>query len=378
MNDPLSSRQDLLDENIKLKKSITDLEQSVADLQKELSALRGEEALLACEKKFAALFHSSPSAIGITTFEERRFLDVNENFLEELGYKPEEVIGKKAEDLQIWVNPSQAVEFQRKLIEKGVVKNREYEFRDKGGKIHRAITSAAIITLDGQRCILTQNLDITEYKETEEELQKLASIVRHSGELVNLATPDGKMSFLNEAGCKMLGIPAHKINENNIRDAIPDHWQPLVEKDILPALLDGGSWEGELQYRNLETGELTDVYAMTFAIKNPAARMPLLFANVSRDITVQKRAIVALRESESFRRRIFESSRIPIIIMDAKTLRYIDCNPAAVEIYHFDSREETLGKTPQDVSAPMQYDNTPSAEKALFFINQARRRNGRV
>jgi two-component system, cell cycle sensor histidine kinase and response regulator CckA len=372
MSDSLSNRQELLDENVKLKQKITDLEQSVADLRKELRALRGEEALRVCEEKFASIFHSSPSAIGITTLEERRFLDINENFLQELGYERDEVVGKKAEDLRIWADPSQAIEFQREITEKGVVKNREYQFLDKGGKIHRAITSAALIAIDGQRCILTQNLDITVYKEAEEELQKLASIVRHSGELINLATPDGQMSFLNEAGCKMLGIHAHKINENNIMDVIPEGLHPLVQKDILPVLLGGSSWEGELQYRNLETGGLTDVYAMTFAIRNPAARIPLLFANVSRDITVQKRAIVALRESESFRRRIFESSRTPIVIMDAETLRYIDCNPAATEIYRFASREETLGKTPKDVSAPVQYDRTPSAEKALFFINKAR------
>ncbi len=78
-----------------------------------------------------------------------------------------------------------------------------------------------------------------------------------------------------------------------------------------------------------------------------------------------------LRESEAFRQRIFESSRIPIVVMDLESGRYIDCNPAATEIYRYSSREETLGKTPFDVSAPQQYDNTPSAEKARFYIEKA-------
>ncbi len=499
MCDPSQTNQALIGENAKLKQRIIELEQSVDGLRKELSMLRGEEALRVCEEKFAALFHGSPSAIGITTLEERRFLDVNENFLQELGYLREEVIGKKADDLQLWFDPSQALEFQRELIAKGVLKDRQYQFRDKEGKVHWAVTSASMIHMDGQRCILTQNLDvtklreaeaslkesharlaeaqriakvgnweldlqtnqliwsdeifrifeidpnifktsyeafleaihpedrdavnkayrkslenrlpydirhrllmpdgrikyvhehcetfydaqglpvrsigavqdITEYKETENELQKLASIVRHSQELVNLATPDGNMVFLNEAGCKMLGIPADKANKFKIMEVMPDGWRPLVEKDILPALFAGSSWEGEMQYRNLETGKLTDVYAMIFAIKNPTAKTPLLFANISRDITVQKQDSKALQESEAFRRRIFESSRLPIVIMDAETFRYIDCNQAATEIYRFASREETLQKTPLDVSAPFQYDQTPSAEKALFYIRQA-------
>ena len=48
--------------------------------------------------------------------------------------------------------------------------------------------------------------EIEERKKAESELQKLAAIVEHSSELVNLATLDGKMIFLNEAGGVMLGI----------------------------------------------------------------------------------------------------------------------------------------------------------------------------
>ncbi len=92
---------------------------------------------------------------------------------------------------------------------------------------------------------------------------------------------------------------------------------------------------------------------------------------IVRDITHRKHTELALKESEAFRRRVFESSRIPIVVMDAATWRYVDCNPAAVGIYRFASREETLGKTPLDVSAPTQYDGTPSSEKARAYIDQA-------
>ena len=79
----------------------------------------------------------------------------------------------------------------------------------------------------------------------------------------------------------------------------------------------------------------------------------------------------ALRNSEAFRKRIFESSHMPIVVMDAVTLHYLECNMAAVQIYRQASREETLGKTPLDVSAPEQYDGTPSLEKMRFYVTQA-------
>ncbi len=77
------------------------------------------------------------------------------------------------------------------------------------------------------------------------------------------------------------------------------------------------------------------------------------------------------QESESFRRAIFDCSRLPIVVMDRVTHRFLDCNPAAVVSYGFGSLEETLGKTPLDVSAPTQYNNETSAEATLRHIEQA-------
>jgi len=140
--------------------------------------------------------------------------------------------------------------------------------------------------------------EILERKQAEKELQKLASVIRYSSELVNLATPDGKMVFLNEAGSKMLGIDSENLEWTNIIEVIPDHLRDLVQQELLPTLMDQRTWEGDLQYRNLKTGELTDVHATTFTIQDPNTGEPLFLANVSLDITERKQAEEALRKSE--------------------------------------------------------------------------------
>ncbi len=71
------------------------------------------------------------------------------------------------------------------------------------------------------------------------------------------------------------------------------------------------------------------------------------------------------------RSRVYEALHVPIVVMDAATWRYVDCNAAAVQMYRFSSREEMLGKTPFDVSAPTQYDGTPSRDKARQYIEKA-------
>ncbi len=72
-------------------------------------------------------------------------------------------------------------------------------------------------------------------------------------------------------------------------------------------------------------------------------------------------------------RAAFEGSALPIVIMDPRSFRFLDCNPAAARFYGLGSVAETLGKCPADVSAPLQYDGRPSAEKAREYIEQALR-----
>ena len=159
---------------------------------------------------------------------------------------------------------------------------------------------------------------ITQRKRAEEELQKLASVVRHSSELVNLATPDGKMVFLNEAGAKMLGIDPEKVEEVHILQVIPDRLQEKARTEILPALREGGNWAGELQYLNLKTGELTDVYAMAFTVSIPDAGEPLYLANVSLDMTERRRAEEELRKSNEQLRAL--SARLQTVREEERTM----------------------------------------------------------
>jgi len=69
----------------------------------------------------------------------------------------------------------------------------------------------------------------------------------------------------------------------------------------------------------------------------------------------------------------FERSLLPIVVMDGETQRNVDCNPAAATVYGMSSVADTLGKAPSDLSLATQYDGTPSAEKATYYIDIARR-----
>ena len=77
------------------------------------------------------------------------------------------------------------------------------------------------------------------------------------------------------------------------------------------------------------------------------------------------------QESDAFRKRIFESSKIPIIIMEARGKTFVDCNPAAVAIVGLTSKEQLLGQSHGFFSPPTQHGGTPSFERGQEYIDKA-------
>ncbi len=78
-----------------------------------------------------------------------------------------------------------------------------------------------------------------------------------------------------------------------------------------------------------------------------------------------------VQENEAFKKRVFEQSAVPMVIMDPDTWEFIDGNPAAAKIYGFPSVARMLGKTPLDVSPKYQQGGTSSAERAKSLIHKS-------
>ena len=131
-----------------------------------------EEKLRQSEERFSKAFLASPAAITIATLTEGRFIDVNDSFLQLMEYSREEVIGRTALDLGMWVSPEDRFYFAQRLQESGSLRNHECAFRTKSGEIREGLGAAELIELKGERCILTLILDITDRKRFEVELAK--------------------------------------------------------------------------------------------------------------------------------------------------------------------------------------------------------------
>lgn len=129
-----------------------------------------EEALRISEDRFFKVFQASPDPIAIASFRNGQFLDINNSFLEVLGYRRNEVIGRTANDLNLWVNLKTRQQVRSLLRSQGLARNIECEYRTRSGAVRIFLLSSEIITLNGQLCTLSISKDITERKQAEKAL----------------------------------------------------------------------------------------------------------------------------------------------------------------------------------------------------------------
>ena len=99
---------------------------------------------------------------------------------------------------------------------------------------------------------------------------------------------------------------------------------------------------------------------------------------LNEQIGAQRAVEARLRESEAYNKVLFVDSRIPLVVVDPKTGRFVDCNQAAVEIYQLPDREAVLHMKLEDVSAAAQGNGQTAIAAAENHVERALRNGAHV
>jgi PAS domain S-box-containing protein len=135
---------------------------------------REHEALKKSEERFSKAFRQSPMALTLTTAKDHRYLDVNETFERITGWHREEVMGRTPFDIGIWVDPSQRVDFVKRTLAEGSVRDWEVHYRCKDGAQRVGLGAAELIEIGNEPCILSVIADVTDRKRAEEALSGMS------------------------------------------------------------------------------------------------------------------------------------------------------------------------------------------------------------
>jgi PAS domain S-box-containing protein len=134
-----------------------------------------EDLLRNSEIRFSAIFHNSPIGMYLTKFPDGKLKDVNQAFLNLLGFTREQIVGKLTTEINIWIDLELRNRLAKELREKGTIKNVINQFRRKSGEIVDVEMSIEMIELEGEPFDLTVIQDITKRRQAEEAINTLNS-----------------------------------------------------------------------------------------------------------------------------------------------------------------------------------------------------------
>ena len=129
---------------------------------------RAETALRSSERHFQSLFRMAPVAMAITSCEDGRIVEVNDAFRRLTGYGVAELMGRHADELQLWNDAAQRRALEAEIAHGGGVRNHDVRVlpKDDGAPVD-CLLSAERIALRGDACILWLYQDITQRRHSE-------------------------------------------------------------------------------------------------------------------------------------------------------------------------------------------------------------------
>jgi PAS domain S-box-containing protein len=320
---------------------------------------RAEETLKISEERFFKIFNSSPNAILLSTIKDGRLLDINESGAKMFGWQRQEMVGRTAEELNLWINSGDRKTMLSILQENGIVRDLEIDCLRKSGEIFKGSISVDLIEINGEKILLTTGNDITERKRAEDILREKEEIYKGIlGTSIDgfwIHDLQGNIRETNDACSRVLGYSRDELLKMKISDVVAVEKPEETDARIRKIVATGGDrFETKLRRKD---GNVLDFEISVNFVDVSGGRLFVF----SRDITERKQAEEMLRLSEEKYRNLFHNAQVGLFRTRIADGKVVECNDLFAEMLGYKSREECL----RDYSV-LRHFNNPDDQKRLL------------
>lgn len=325
-----------------------------------------ERILRDSEEKFSKAFQGSPVSSIITRAVDGKIIDVNENFVALSGYSKEEALLSSSIHLDLWANIEDRNWVVSSLSSGVEIKNKEFQFRIKNNDIITGLFSAQFIHINNEPYLLSNILDITELKHSNESLleseKKHRLLIENSRDIIYTLTPDGIFTFASPSWTTLLGHQLSEVIGHSFQQFVhPDDLQICI--DWLNKTLSSTERSDTIEYRVIHAnGSLHWHSSGGIALINQEGQL-LGFEGVAHDITQRKIAQIELQESDARFKNMFDKHSMPMFLIEPNSGAILNANRSASKFYGY-SIPTLRSMTINDI-------NTLSPEQILEERNKA-------
>jgi PAS domain S-box-containing protein len=179
------------------------------------------------------------------------------------------------------------------------IRDRGFPVRNEEGRVYRIAGIAQ---------------DITERKQTREVLQMQASILENMAEGVVVTDEQGVIVQMNPAGERLWGYQRNEVlgQPVSVLSALPEPEKTANLQEVLAAMRATGSWSGTFQDRRKD-GTIIWCHAVMNRLEIEGR---VLYVALEQDVTEQKRAEEAVRQSEQSLRACLDAIPEAALLLD--------------------------------------------------------------
>ncbi|HSM00661.1 MAG TPA: PAS domain S-box protein [Candidatus Limnocylindria bacterium] len=245
---------------------------------------------------FRALIHDAP--LSIVAFDASGNISLWNPAAERMfGWTAEEALGKPhpivSEEKQEEFRALREMALQGKTFT-GIQLRRR---RKDGSPIDISVSTSPLRAADGTITgIMSIITDVTERKKSEETLQRLATAVEQSAEIIMITDAAGAIEYVNPAFERITGYHRDEILGKNPRILKSGRQDPSFYEELWETLTRGDVWSGVFQ--NLrKDGTLYEEEAVISPVREAGGEV-INYVAVKRDVTNERRVEEQLRQAQ--------------------------------------------------------------------------------
>jgi PAS domain S-box-containing protein len=299
---------------------------------------QAQDALVESQTRYRLLFDQSPFGVLLLDPDTNCPIDFNNRAYTQLGYTADEFS-------RLPLTVYEVENSRTNQVQKGGEADDEWiEFstlhRTKSGEIRNVEVTVRKMMLGGAQVLHCVYNDVTErkqieasYHQSEQQFQTLTDLLPVG---VYRTDVKGRCQYVNKKWLEMAGLTIEQALEEGWSESIHPEDREHVLSSLKINLETAGMWNHDFRFLKPD-GKVTWVHGLASDLMDETnQRIGYIGANI--DITENKQAEEALRESEEKFRRVFDNSGVAISLLDLKG-NFFGCNPAVTKILGYSPEE---------------------------------------
>ena len=244
------------------------------------------KVLQQAKERAELLYKVVPSAI-FTVDKECRITSWNNKAADLTGYTAEELLGKPCSIFSDLPCKDECI-LNSLNISMPVI-DRECTIRRKDGQVRTILKNIDVLRDENGNVAgsIESFEDVTERKNSEEELRKLSRAIEQSPSVVVITDTKGNIEYVNPKFSELTDYAPEEVIGKNPRIFKSGEMPPEAYNNLWNTIIAGSEWQGELHNKK-KSGKLYWEFASISAIRNPQG-VAEHYLKVSEDITERKR-----------------------------------------------------------------------------------------